>query len=181
MNYSGRFSGIDAITGRMSGVTVCEVGPAQGHYAFLDRDGAVLGVGGAGDAGQFPGTAKKLPLAMDQKSLQSVVDAGQRAGNGSGKVRSREDHDDSVSARAGIAQNFKLQGDKVTCDLSLLDAYRNRALVLETAQKSPDLLGLSLDCKFEAEIKGDVAYMRVNEIDALDIVGKGALTPAGLL
>jgi hypothetical protein len=64
--------------------------------------------------------------------------------------------------------------------MHLFLAYRNRAVVLETADKTPEEIGLSIDLTPEFEIDGDRALMRVLELSAVDIVDEGAITPGGL-
>lgn len=167
---------INPATGIIPGVTVAEIGVATGHFAFLDRENAVLGVGGMADAPNFKGALRRLPLCMDAKSLDTVVAAGKAAN----RVKAREDHDDSVGARAGYGANFRLEEGKAVCDMTVFAAYRNRGVFMETAAETPELIGLSGDFKFNAEIKGDCAFMRVVKIEAVDIVDKGALTHAGL-
>lgn len=167
---------INPATGIIPGVTVAEIGEATGHFAFLDRDNLVLGVGGFSDAAQFKGAVRRLPLCMDAKSLETVVAAGKAAG----RVKAREDHDDSVGARAGYGSLFRMEDGKAVCDMTVFSAYRNRGVFMETAAETPELIGLSGDFKFTSEIIGDKAMMRVTRIDAVDIVDKGALTHAGL-
>lgn len=167
---------IDATKGIIPGVTVAEVGVATGHFCYLDRDGKVMGVGGVADAEEFKGAVKRLPLGMDEKSLQTIV----AAIPANKKVKTREDHSDAIAARAGYAQAFRVEGGKCVCDLQVYDAYANRALFLETAAKSPEEIGLSGDFKFTVEVVAGMALMRVTRVDAVDIVDKGALTHAGL-
>lgn len=167
---------IDTASGVIAGVTVAEIGIATGHFAFLDRDNAVIGVGGLSDSASFKGVARRVPLCMDAKSLETVVAAGKSAN----RVKAREDHDDSVGARAGYGANFRIEEGKAVCDMTVFDAYRNRGVFMETAAETPELIGLSGDFKFLAEVKGDFAFMRVTKIEAVDIVDKGALTHAGL-
>jgi hypothetical protein len=167
---------VNPSSGVLEGVTVAEIGLATGHFAFLDQESKVVGVGGLDDMANFPSAVKYLPLAMDADSLKTVAVAGKMAG----KVKAREDHDDSVGARAGYVDNFRVEGNKVVCDQHIFNAYRNRATFLETAQKTPELIGLSGDFKFNLEVRADCCLMRVTRVDAVDIVDKGALTHAGL-
>lgn len=176
LQFSPGVRNVNAATGVLTGVTVAEVGPATGHFAFLDKAGNVVGVGGRDDGPEIKGAVRRLQLAMDEKSLETVVAAGKKAQ----RFKTREDHDDSIAARAGQSTNFRLEDGKVVCDVSIFDAYANRAVFLETAEKTPELIGLSGDFKFVAEIVGDQAMMRVTRIDAVDIVDQGALTHAGL-
>ncbi len=177
--FTIRFSAgstINTDRGTLTGVTVAEVGEATGHFAFIDREGRVLGVGGMDEAANFKGAARRLPLCMDEKSLVTLVAAGQTAN----RVKAREDHDDSVGARAGFVDGFRLEDGKAVCDLHVFTAYRNRGTFFEAASLTPELIGLSGDFKFNAEVVGDRALMRVVRVDAVDIVDQGALTHAGL-
>ena len=167
---------IDTATGKLTGVVVAEVGTAIGHFVFLDRDGRVLGNGGADDAKNFNLVAKRVPLGADQKTLETIIEAGKVAG----RVRTREDHKDTIEARVGFMEDFRLDGNRVLADCNVLDNYRNRGLLLETAQKTPELIGMSGDFKFTAEVVGDAAFMRVARIDAVDLVDEGAITHSGL-
>lgn len=164
---------VDAGKGVLRGVTVAQVGEALGHFAYLDASGKVVAVGGK-DGG--PPQTKRVPLCMDAKSIETVV----AAGNMGGRVKARDDHNDAIGSRAGYAENFRMEGGKAVCDMTFYDSYRNRELVLETAAKTPELMGLSGDFKFDAEVIGGRAVMRVTKVDAVDIVDQGALTHAGL-
>ena len=177
--FTIQFSAVNSIdpqTGVLRGVTVAEIGTATGHFAYLDSTGKIMGVGGIADAGNFAGSSKRIPLCMDAASLETVVAAGKAAG----RVKAREDHDDSVGARAGYVSNFRMENGKAVCDATVFDAYRNRGVFMETAAETPELIGLSGDFKFNAEVVGNCAVMRVSKIDAVDIVDRGALTHAGL-
>jgi hypothetical protein len=121
---------------------------------------------------------KKLPIFTDSKTLDTLLAAAKTAGN---RVKTRENHDDSVGARAGFTDAFSIDGDRVAGDVHLFKAYKNRALVLETAAKTPDDIGLSIDFVPSYEIDGGRALMRVSELIAVDIVDEGAVTPDGLL
>src|SRR5882724_4912943 len=92
---------IDSAAGILRGVTVAEIGTATGHFAFLDTTGKVVCVGGAND-GPLNIVTKRIPLCMDARSIETVVNAGKMAQ----RVKAREDHDDSVGARAGFVENF---------------------------------------------------------------------------
>lgn len=168
-------SSIDSASGVLRGVTVAEIGTATGHFAFLDAANKVVCVGGAKDAPQGVPT-KRVPLCMDAKSIETVVAAGKQAV----RVKAREDHDDSIGSRAGYVENFRLEGGKAVCDVTVFGSYRNRGVFLETAATTPELIGLSGDFKFNAEVIGECVMMRVTRVDAVDIVDQGALTHAGL-
>jgi hypothetical protein len=163
-------SSIDLEKGVIRDVTIGKAGvQAQGHKVMFD---------GNGDRTLDPAQAKrKLQIATDEETLSTLMGAAQDAG---GQVKCREDHDDSIGSRAGFIDNFRTLGDRSIGDLHLFDSYRNRAVVLETAAKTPGEIGLSIDFTPRFEIKGDIAFMRVSELEAVDIVDAGAITPGGL-
>lgn len=167
-----RASRVDAAAGVIYGATVAKSGvQATGKTLFLDSKGAITR--------DEKLAARKLPVFTDDKTLDTLMAAAAGAGP---RVKVREDHDDSLGARAGYASAFvKTTDGRVTTDLRLFQEYRNRALVLETATETPSEIGLSIDFRPSFEIVGDKAMMRVEELYAVDIVDEGAITPGGLL
>ena len=167
-----RASRVDAAAGVIYGATVAKAGvQATGKTLFLDSKGAITR--------DEKLAARKLPVFTDDKTLDTLMAAAAGAGP---RVKVREDHDDSLGARAGYASAFvKTTDGRVTTDLRLFQEYRNRALVLETATETPSEIGLSIDFRPSFEIVGDKALMRVEELYAVDIVDEGAITPGGLL
>lgn len=166
---------VDREGGVIYGATVAKAGvPALGKIVLLD---------GAGNITRDPKLAKsRIPVFTDDKTLETLLAAVKLAGP---KFKVREDHDDKLEARIGFSTNFKREGDRVAADLTVFKAYRNRELLFETAAETPDLIGLSIDAFLDFEIVGTGderrALMRVLELDAVDIVDAGAITPGGLL
>lgn len=161
---------VDAPRGVLLGCTVAKAGvQAQGKLVFLDKAGKIT----------FDEklAVRKLPVFTDEKMLQTLMTAAAAAGS---KVKAREDHDDSIGARAGFFDTFKLEGDRVVADMHLFSSYRNRDVVLETAAQTPEEIGLSIDFIPEFEILADRALMRCKKLIAVDIVDEGAITPGGL-
>jgi hypothetical protein len=173
---------VDSKAGVLRGVTVAQAGvEATGKFVFLDKDGNLT---------RDPKlAARKLKVVTDEQTLDTIMAAADMAG---GVLKARSDHDDSLEARAGYADNFKkvpagpeVGSDKVVparviCDLHLNDSYRDRDVVLETAAKTPKLIGLSIDMLPEFEIFKDRALMRISELYGVDIVDEGAITHDGL-
>lgn len=161
---------VDSASGILRGVTVAKADvKAKGKYVYLDAAGNIV---------KDPKLAKtKLPVFTDDEMLNTLMGAAQDAG---GRVKVRSDHDDSLAARAGYATNFRKVEDRVVCDLHLNSSYRDRATVLETAQKTPDLMGCSIDFLPTFVITKDKALMRVSDLSAVDIVDEGAVTPGGM-
>lgn len=152
--------------------TVAKAGvPLKGHTVMLDSKGAITK--------DEKLSVREVPIFTDEKTLDTLMAAANAARK---RLKVREDHDDSVGARAGFADAFKRTDDgRVVTDLHIFDSYRNRAVFLETASKTPEEIGLSIDFKPMFELSGDRALMRVVKLNAVDIVDEGAITPGGLL
>lgn len=165
---------IDEASGIVRGCTVAQANvEAAGKFVLLDASGKIT---------RDPGRAvRKLPVWTDEKTLDTLMNAIRAAG---GVLKVRSDHDDSLAARAGFADSFRIveeNGSKrTTGDLHLAKSYRDREIFLETAKTTPKLVGLSIDFLPEYEIAGDRALMRVVEVSAVDIVDEGAITREGL-
>lgn len=163
---------VDKAHGVITGCTVAMSGvQATGKVVLLDKNGAVtrdekLGV-------------KKLPVFTDGETLTTLMAAAAAAGK---RVKTREDHDDSIGARAGFASEFLLTDDgRVTADIHLFESYRNRDVVMDTAEATPDKIGLSIDMDPRFDVVDGRAMMRIIKLHAVDIVDEGAITPRGLL
>lgn len=166
---------INAETGVMTEVTVAKAGVrAEGKFLWLDKDGK--------RTNDEELAVKKLPVFTDAKTLTTLLAASTAVGP---RTKTREDHDDALESRIGFAYNFKAGSgefsDLVSADIHVFQAYRNRALLFETALHTPDQIGISIDFIPDFEIAGDRALMRVKKLEAVDIVDAGAITPDGLL
>ena len=164
---SGR---IDPEAGVIYDVTIAKAGVnAIGKFIFIDAGGTVVK-----DQGK---AVRRLPVYTDAKTLLTLMGAFQDAGN---KVKSRVDHNDAVEARVGWTENPRLIGDRVVGDLHLLKSYPGRDLILEVADRTPTLIGMSIDMVPSFEIAPDRAFMRIEELLGADIVDEGAICPAGM-
>jgi hypothetical protein len=161
---------VDAKTGTLRNVTVAKAGvAAQGHYLSVDSEGMQT---------QDPDQIRReLPVMTDEETLKTLMAAAVSAG---GRFKVRSDHDDAISSRAGYADNFQIIEDRVVCDVHLNESYRDREIVMEVAKNTPELMGLSIDFLPSFEIGKNEALMRVQKLNAVDIVDAGAITPAGL-
>lgn len=162
---------VNAETGLLAGCTVAKANVrALGKVLWLDKSGKRTF-----DEDQ---KAREIPVFTDDKFLDTLMAAAERAGQ---RVKAREDHDDSIGARAGYFDAFTKTNDgRVVADMHLFSSYRNREVVLETADKTPQEIGLSIDFVPDFEILGDRALMRCRDLLAVDIVDEGAITPGGL-
>lgn len=162
---------VDRKAGVIRDAVVAESGiPAKGHFGYLNADGIF-------SREKQADTVKTVPLFMDDASLQTALAAAIEEG---GRARVRSDHDDALSARGGYADNFRIADGKLITDIHLFDTYKDREIVLETAEKTPDLIGLSMDFSFKTEVSDNKALVRVTGLKAVDIVDEGAVTPNGL-
>lgn len=168
--YDFSASVVDAASGIIRGVTVAKAGvQATGKFIHLDKDGKLTR--------DLEKSVKKLPVFTDDETLNTLLGAAQDAG---GRVKSRSDHNDTLSSRAGYTKNFRREGDRVVADLHLNKSYKDRDMVLETSKETPELIGCSIEAPCTYVIQEGKALMRVTELLACDIVDEGAITPNGL-
>lgn len=161
---------VDREAGIIRGAVVAEQGvSASGHFAYIDKDGAFTRDESKG--------VKRVPMHMDAESLSSALAAAKEGG---GRLRVRSDHVDSLAARGGYADNFRIEGNKLLADIHLFDAYAHRDIVMDVVEQTPELIGLSMDFGFQMELKDNMALVRVTTLNAVDIVDRGAVTPNGL-
>lgn len=163
-----------AVNAALGLLTACTVAKANvralGKVVLLDKAGAITY--------DEDKAVKELPVFTDDKFLDTLMSSSVDAGP---RVKAREDHDDSIGARAGFFDAFKKTEDgRVVADMHLFSSYRNRDVVLETADKTPGEIGLSIDFIPTFEILADRALMRCKKLLAVDIVDEGAITPGGL-
>lgn len=161
---------VERAAGVIRGATVAKAGvEATGKIVMLDARGQVTR--------DETLCAKTLPVFTDGETLKTLMAA---AAAGGGRFKSREDHDDAIGARAGYTTGFRLDGDRVAADVHLFASYRNREIVLEAADLTPEEIGLSIDFTPRYEIANGRALMRVVTLHGVDIVDEGAITHGGM-
>jgi hypothetical protein len=162
---------VDVEAGVIRGATVAKAGvQALGHRVMLDASGAVTL--------DEEKSVREVPVFTDERTLDTLMAAADKGG---GKFKTREDHNDAIGARAGFSEGFRRTEDgRVTADIGLFASYPHRATVLEAARQTPRDIGLSIDFLPSFEIIDGRAMMRVEKLDAVDIVDKGAITPDGM-
>jgi hypothetical protein len=162
---------VDSENGIIRGAAVMNVGPAVGHGFNIDLE-----------------------------TLRQVEALG-NATTGGVKVRFTHpgtDEDgqqvDDLGSVIGFVDNLRIEGDSLRGDVhieeyaKLLPGKGNvRDYLLSRATKRPDSFGLSCVIGWDAEIVNDAQgqpaslVARVFALDAVDVVGRGAATPNGLL
>lgn len=162
---------VDTAHSIIRGATVAKSGvQATGKFVMLDASGKVTN-----DPEEM---ATEVPVFTDETTLTTLMAAAKAAGK---RIKVRTDHIDEVGARAGYADEFKLDQGRVAADIHLFKSFSDREVVLETALETPEEIGLSIDFTPSFELRDGRAYMRVSELHAVDIVDEGAITPEGLL
>lgn len=161
---------VDRQGGILKGCTVAQAGvEATGKFVMIDAEGRVTH--------EEAKAVRELPVWTDAKTLETLLAAAAARP----RFKVREDHDDSIGARAGYAATFRAAGpDRVVADVKVYENYRHRDLVLETIAETPDQIGLSIDFLPSFELVDGKALMRVDRLDAVDLVDEGAITHKGL-
>ena len=159
-----RLRAVHQASGVLEGVAVMTKDlPCAGKFILVDT---------AGNITKNPNQAnKRLQVWTDEESLTTLLVALEAAGP---KLKVRTDHSDDVADRVGYADSFGRQGASVTCDLHLFASADARNIILETAARSPELLGVSVSFIPRFEIRPDRALLRVVAVEACDIVDEAA-------
>jgi len=147
------------------------------QFATLDNridaaEGVIYGV-----AVITKGPALGHGMIVDDTTLAGVV---AQANTYEGGMKVKLDHTDSAGAIVGYLRNFRIEGDAVRADLTLLKSSPHRDYVLEIASTIPDTFGLSISFSGADEKIGDHVFARCTEIYSADIVSEPAANPSGL-
>lgn len=145
---------IDGGEGVIYGVSVITMGQAQGTNSGTWIDGKTLS--------QFVHVASKYPDGIKVKLSQA------------------KEHDGSAGQIVGVLKTFRVDGDRVRANLSLLKSDDNFQKILEMAQTMPSEFGLSIVIPKELEEIGGKEFLRCSEIYSVDIVSAPAANPSGL-
>ena len=147
------------------------------QFATLDNridavEGVIYGV-----AVITKGPALGHGMSVDDTTLAGVV---AQANTYEGGMKVKLDHTDSAGAIVGYLRGFRIEGDAVRADLTLLKSSPHRDYVLEIASTIPDTFGLSISFSGADEKIGDHVFARCTEIYSADIVSEPAANPSGL-
>lgn len=123
------------------------------------------------------GEAKGHNLLIDETSLQQALAVAQTMG----RIKVTNGHGaQQVMDILGYVENFKIQGNRLLGDLTLLDNDK-ASYVASLANIMPDQFGLSLTFSGVPEDKADgYRYARVTEIYDVSVVTTPAANPAGM-
>jgi hypothetical protein len=169
--FSSQGVDVDEATGVIRGAAVMKVGPAMGHGFNIDAQtlSQVEALGNASAGGikvrfMHPGLGDDGNLPDD---LGDVI---------------------------GFVDNLRIDGETLRGDVHIEEYAKVlpgrgdvRSYLLQRAKSRPESFGLSCVIGFDAEVVSDASgnpaslVARVFALDAIDVVGKGAATPNGLL
>ena len=117
-------------------------------------------------------------ITIDEEGLKQCLAACERRGN----VKLIDRHDAEFDGIVGSLSNFRIEGDQVKGDISLLDNHPDRALILETATKLASEFGLSIESD-NAHVDnpdGKGKLFRCTDVDAVAFVPRPAANKTGL-
>lgn len=128
-------------------VALMQVGPAEGHEAM----------------GMTPkGTPKKVPVFVDQTTLEQVRDCMMANANGTTKVKNT--HEGSASMILAKVSNPHIDGDTLRGDLEFNPEHPDFKAFDWSMQNVASEFGLSVGFDPQYEIEGDRALARCNEV-----------------
>jgi len=123
------------------------------------------------------GAAKGHGIEIDLTTLEQVKTCAETYANG---LKVKMTHDGDAGDIVGFLSAFRIEGDKLLADLTLLKSSRFRDYVLELAATIPDTFGLSIAFSGPVETKGKTRLARCAEIYSADLVSEPAANPTGL-
>ena len=117
-------------------------------------------------------------IQIDQTGLEMCLAACQARGN----VKLIDRHDAEFDGIVGAISNFRIEGNQVKGDVSLLDNHPMRARVLEVASKLASEFGLSIECDslHVDNPEGEGKLFRCSDVDAVALVPRPAANKTGL-
>lgn len=182
--------------------------PATGAAPRVDREAGVIRGASATQAVEALGHG----VMLDAKTLKQVADLGNAAGGKGLKVRFTHPGmcSDGLGTMVGHATNFRVEGDRVPCDIALDPSSKTSPrgdqynYVLDMAERNPTDFGLSIvfsgspvfvledgseveaiwSCgkyqKPKNAVGGDLPLARVDKLYAVDFVDEPAANRDGL-
>jgi hypothetical protein len=126
-------------------------------FAAIDAAAGVI----AGVSVISVGDAKGHGLKIDHTTLEQVKACAETYTNG---LKVKMSHAGDAGDIVGFLSKFRIEGDKLLADLTLLKSARFRDYVLELASTIPDTFGLSIAFTGPVEKQGDMRLARCTEI-----------------
>jgi len=139
----------------------------------IDREKSVI----SGVAVISVGEAKGHGMFVDGVTLEQVKACAESY---TGGLKVKADHGSGIFSVAGYLRNFRIEGEVLRADLSVLDSEENREKLFEMAEEIPDCFGLSISFTGPDETKDGKLFARCVEIYSADLVSEPAANPNGL-
>ncbi len=111
-------------------------------------------------------------LYIDDKTLQTVLSACKKKRN----LKVKLDHSGSASAIIGSLSGYRIDGDCVRADLTLLKSSEYYNYIIELCERMPEEFGLSISFSPQVETIGGMDYVRCQSISSADVVSDPAAT-----
>jgi cytochrome c556 len=143
------------------------------QFAAIDADAGVI----RGVSVIAIGEARGHDVEIDATTLQQVKTCAETYANG---LKVKMSHAGDAGDIIGYLSNFRIEGDKLFADLTLLKSSRFRDYVVELAETIPDTFGLSIAFSGPIETKEKTRLARCTEIYSADLVSEPAANPTGL-
>jgi hypothetical protein len=115
-------------------------------------------------------------LEADQTTLQTVLEACRKVGN----LKCKVNHTTDVQSICGTFSNYRIDGEKLLADLTLLKSSPSYEWALDIAERLPSQTGLSIAFSPETVNRDGKKYVRCLEIYSADWVDAPASNPSGL-
>lgn len=143
------------------------------EFAAVDAEAGVI----RGVSVISMGAAKGHGLQIDRTTLEQVKACAETYAKG---LKVKMSHAGDVGDIVGFLSAFRIEGDKLLADLTLLKNSQFRGYVLELAATIPDTFGLSIAFSGPVETQGDMRFARCTEIYSADLVSEPAANATGL-
>ena len=148
-------------------------------YLFQIAGGSIDAISGVihGVSVITEGDAKGHGLLIDSTTLSQVKACAESYKGG---VKVKMGHGSGVDAIVGRLNQFRIVGNKLLADLSLVKSHPDYSFLLELAQTIPDTFGISIAFTGEDEVIEGKAFARCIELYSADIVSEPAANASGL-
>jgi hypothetical protein len=155
------------------------------HFEFLPLEGQVdkdkgvirdVSVITAGVAARGHKTKEGHSLHTDMTTLKEM----KAVGNKMIKVPVKWNHRTGADAVNGYLFDFRIRGQKLIADWSLLKKHERYEQALELVETMPEGVGLSASFRGESKVVGKKAFARCSELPSVDLVATPAANPDGM-
>lgn len=115
-------------------------------------------------------------LYADHVTLQTVLESCRAVGS----LKCKINHGSDVASICGTLSSYRIDGNKLLADLTLLQSSDYYNWVLDIAERLPSQVGLSIAFSPQTVEKNGRQYVRCLEIYSCDLCDAPASNPGGL-